>query len=450
MSPWETRKLLVIDDDVLFCDTVAELFADHPFQVISAHTREAGRALIEQEEIHVVLLDQQLPDGMGVELCGPILDANDQAKIIFITAHPSFDNAVHAIRNGAFDYLLKPMELEELELVVNRAFRTLDLEQVEQIQVFKTRQDDQETVFVGQAPVLDEVAQLIALSAGNEAPVLITGETGTGKNLVAKTIHYRSGHGPVGFMDINCAALPENLIESELFGHEKGAFTGAGETKKGIFELARDGTLFLDEIGDLPAHLQSKLLGVLDGKRFKRIGGQAFHKVEARIISATNVDLESAIADKSFRQDLYYRLSVLRIHLPPLRARPSDIPALCEYFMGKMAPNESIVLTDGELDRLMVYPWPGNVRELKNIIERALILRRGRHIHPSALLAEVCGDLPGPASAADSPSNPLSSLAEMEEEHIRKVLAAVDNNHTHGARILGISRSTLIRKLKTF
>ncbi len=448
MSPWEAKTLLVIDDDRLFCATVAELFADAPFRVTTAHTRARGLEILSHGKADVVLLDQQLPDGRGLDLCGPILAANEQAKIVFITAHPSFDNAVHAVRNGACDYLLKPMELEELELVVHRAFRTLALEGVEQIQAFKSRQEDQETVFLGNDPVLDEVRRRIALSAENDAPVLITGETGTGKNVVAKCIHYRSLQRQTGMVGINCAALPENLIESELFGHEKGAFTGAQSTKKGIFELAQDGTLFLDEIGELPLHLQSKLLGVLDEKKLKRIGAQSFRKVSARILAATNVSIERAITEKTFRRDLYYRLSVLRIHLPPLRERRSDIPELCRYFIQKMAPSLSIGLADSEVEQLMTYDWPGNVRELKNIMERSMILRAGGQIHPSRLLEERT-DCPPASSAMDSfIVDALDSLAQVEARHIRHVLKALDRNHTRAAKVLGISRSTLIRKLK--
>jgi DNA-binding NtrC family response regulator len=337
MSRNLSGTLLVIDDDQLFCDAVCAFFAGGEMKVLCAHSISEGQRLCVEKKIDVVLLDQKLPDGLGVDLCTPILAANDQTKIIFITAYPTFDNAVKAVRSGAWDYLAKPVDTEDLRLTVDQAFRTLELERVEQIHEYANRRDNAETVLIGADGGLKEVQQMIRLSAGSDAPALITGETGTGKNVVAKSIHYLQAENMGSFVGINCAALPENLIEAELFGYEKGAFTGAVISRKGIFEMAEGGTLFLDEIGDLPLHLQSKLLGVLDEKKLKRLGGQSFRKVDVRIIAATNINLEEAIRAKRFREDLYYRLSVLRIHIPPLRKRRNDIAGLCRHFLLKAA-----------------------------------------------------------------------------------------------------------------
>ncbi len=442
--------LLIIDDDRLFCDSVRAFFADTDIQVYPAHSIAEGQRLCVEKKIDVVLLDQKLPDGLGVELCMPILAANDQTKIIFITAYPTFDNAVKAVRNGAFDYLAKPVDTEELRLTVEQAFRTQELERVELIHAYTSRQDNAETILIGADDGLQEVQRLIRLSAVNDAPVLITGETGTGKNVVAKSIHYIQAEYRGSFVGINCAALPENLIEAELFGYEKGAFTGAATPRKGIFEMAEGGTLFLDEIGDLPLHLQSKLLGVLDDKIIKRLGGQSQRKIDVRIIAATNINLEEAIQRKRFREDLYYRLSVLRIHIPPLRRHKNDIAALCRHFLKKTAHPPAPILPETEIGHLQEYHWPGNVRELKNIIERSVILQKDGVIHPSELLESTGVPRPAPPESRRPATFPEATLAKVERQHIGLVLRQTANNHTRTSEILGISRSTLIRKLKAY
>jgi len=270
-----SKTLLIIDDDTLFCDAVARFFHTGNFQVAIANSGEQGLKWCEKKGADVILLDQKLPDTRGLDLCKPLLSACEEAKIIFITAYPSFEHAVQALRSGAHDYLSKPMELEELSLAVERAFRTLELERVEQVQQFQLDQDSRKNTLIGIDGGLQPIRQLVDLACSNRSPVLITGETGTGKNVVAKAIHYRGTQQNTAFVGINCAALPENLIESELFGHEKGAFTDASSVKKGVFEMADGGTLFLDEVGEIPLHLQSKLLGVLDDGIFRRLGGQA-------------------------------------------------------------------------------------------------------------------------------------------------------------------------------
>ncbi len=443
------KTLLIIDDDHFFCDTIGAFLTGRNIEIAAAHSKEEGLRFCTQRRIDVVLLDQKLPDGNGIELCEPILSALDQTKIIFITAFPSFDNAVKALRNGAFDYLSKPFELEEVGMAVDHAFRTLELERVEQVQKYKNRQDHDKNILIGIDGGLSETHKLIELSALNDASVLITGETGTGKSVVAKAIHYFHNPSEKTFVSINCAALPENLIESELFGHEKGAFTGALTTKKGIFEMADGGTLFLDEIGEIPVHLQSKLLGVLDEKKLRRLGGQSMRRVNVRIIAATNINLEEAVRNKQFREDLYYRLSVLRIHVPPLRKRKNDIVPLCNFFLQKKGANSSLELPPSELVSLLKYHWPGNVRELKNILERSIILRKDNKIFPARLLGQghqPRSREPSPEFTTEEPP----TLAEVEKIHIKKILLLKDNNHTRTAEALGISRSTLLRKLKTY
>lgn len=441
------KTLLIIDDDRIFCETVRDYLTGDAREVLTAHTAKDGLAACSRQKIDVVLLDQNLPDGEGHTLCPSILKQNDQTKIIFATAYPSFENAVKALKAGAADYLSKPFELGELNLAVGRAFRTLELEQVEQVQNYQTAKAGTEAVVIG-GRGLAETLRLVELAASSDSPVLITGETGTGKTLVAKTIHYKSAAAMAPFISINCAALPENLIEAELFGYEKGAFTSAVARKRGIFEMAEGGTLFLDEIGEMPLHLQTKLLSVIEDKQVRRLGGESTRPVNVRIIAATGVDIESCLG-KTFRKDLYYRLSVIRIHIPALRERRECIPILCDHLLRQLPGSREIKINDDELSRLKAYDWPGNVRELKNILERAVILQSGPEIRPSELIRET-GDRRGPVPVAFVSDDPIVTLEEMEKNHIRQVLAGLSGNITRTAKALGISLSTLKRKIKDY
>jgi len=439
------KTLLVIDDDRVFGEAVRDYLTSETVEVLLAFKAKDGLTLCSLQKIDVVLLDQQLPDGEGHTLCPAILKYNDQTKIIFDTAYPSFDNAVKAIRSGAYDYLSKPFDLEELALAVKQAFRTLELEQVEQVQDYQRTREREDTVVVpGEG--LAESMQLAEIAASTNAPVLITGETGTGKTLVAKAIHYKGPSNKAPFISINCASLPENLMEAELFGYEKGAFTGAVTAKRGIFEMAEGGTLFLDEIGEIPLHLQAKLLSVIEDKRLRRIGSESLRPVNARIIAATSIKLEDTLGTV-FRKDLYYRLSVVRIHIPPLRERRQDIPALCMHLLSQLSGGMQVQLEEDELQRLLAYDWPGNVRELKNILERSVLLQAGPRYKPSELLGKTMHTPP-----VDCPPHPgndeLLPLEEVELRYIRHVLDKLAGNFTRASKVLGISLSTLKRKIK--
>jgi transcriptional regulator with PAS, ATPase and Fis domain len=328
---------------------------------------------------------------------------------------------------------------------VAKAERVIGLERLEQAHDYRREHRKRARVLVGSEGGLKEVHELVQLAGHNPVPVLITGETGTGKSLVASAIHAASPLRTEAFIQINCAAIPDNLMESELFGHEQGAFTGAVAARKGIFELAEGGTLFLDELGELPVALQSKLLGVLDDNRVRRLGGQTDRHVNVRVVAATNADLTQAVSDGRFRQDLFYRLGVILIHLPPLRHRLQDLSALCQHLVGRRRLEAGVCLAEGEIERLAVYHWPGNVRELKNVIERAIILGPGQTIRPSQLLTPntVSAGVPPAVDAAA----PLCSLRDLEAQHIQRVLGYTQGNQSQAARILGISRSTLLRKL---
>lgn len=441
------RNILIIDDDRIFCDTARDYLTSETMEVFTANTGSDGLAICSQRRMEIVLLDQKLPDMEGVSLCPSILKQNDQTKIIFVTAYPSFDNAVEAIKVGAYDYLSKPFELEALDIAIEKASRTLELERIEQFQSYKDDKEGEETILIRGQEGLAETLKLVDLAAAVDATVLVTGETGTGKNVIAKSIHYRSPSKGKAFININCAAFPENLIEAELFGCEKGAFTGAVTARKGIFELAEGGTLFLDEIGAMPLHLQSKLLSVLEDKQIRRIGGGSIRPVNARIIAASNADLEDDVKNKTFRNDLYYRLSVIRIHIPPLRNRLQDVPELCDFFIRKTAKDREATLSDSELSRLMEYEWPGNVRELKNVIERSLIIQKGAVLRPSDFLKVRTSSFPASSPPAE---NDIISLEEIEKDYIIQALRKFSGNYTRTSRALGISLSTLKRKFKRY
>lgn len=440
------RTLLVIDDDRVFGEAVRDFLNGDALEVLLAHKASDGLTLCSLRRIDVVLLDQRLPDAEGYTLCPDILKYNDQTKIIFSTAFPSLKNAVKAIRSGAYDYLSKPYDLEELALAVKQSLRTLDLEQVEQLHDYERERDSEGTVIIGAEGIADTL-QLVEIAAYADSPVLITGETGTGKNLTAKTIHYRSKLSKAPFVSINCASLPETLIEAELFGYEKGAFTGAVGAKKGLIEMAEGGTVFLDEIGEMPVQLQSKLLSALDDKVVRRIGGTLAKPVNVRIVAATSVDLEKELGG-GFRKDLYYRLSVVRIHIPPLRERKADIPKLCDYLLKKIA-NHPMEIPDHDLERMMAYSWPGNIRELKNILERAVLTQKGPVLQPSLLLAKE-GQDKGAAPCAAPAGTTIKTLEECEKEIIVSALAQLSGNLTQTAKALAISLSTLKRKLKEY
>ena len=443
------RNMLVIDDDKLLCDMIQVSLNSNHLKVFITHSGEDGLAMCRRHNVDIVLLDQKLPDGKGRDFCNGILEQNDQTKIIFITAYPSFDNAVKGIQLGAFDYLSKPFDINELRLTVNQAIRTLELEKVEQIQCYKNNKDCAETDMIGSAGGLSETTKLIELAAGSDVPVIITGETGTGKNVAAKAIHYSSPHKKAALLSINCAALPENLIEAELFGYEKGAFTGAISSRKGIFEMADGGTLILDEIGEMPLHLQTKLLNVLEDGTIRRLGGAVTRSVHVRVIAVTNLDLELAVQGKRFRSDLYFRLNVIRIHIPPLRERQQDIKELSEYFVRKATNDRASKIPSTVLKTLIDYDWPGNVRELKNVIERAVVLQKEALFNNSGALKPFLTVTPSQAPAGTC-SDSLPKLEDIEKNHILQTLEQYAGNLTRSACSLGISLSTLKRRLKNY
>jgi DNA-binding NtrC family response regulator len=445
--------VLVVDDDSLLRKILVDALGTRGFRVLTAATLLSAAETFAASDVDVVLLDEVLPDGRGHTLCARLAEGSPTTKIIFMTAFPEFEHALRAVRAGAYDYLVKPFELEALLLAVDRSVNVLDLESIKRRELFRRNRDTSEIALVGDSAPFAEVRRLVELSAPSDAPVLVTGETGTGKGLVAKAIHALGTRHAAGgaFVALSCAALPDNLVEAELFGWERGAFTGAVAAHEGAFGMADGGTLFLDEIGEMPLHLQPKLLAALEDRVVRRIGGRLPKPIDARVVAATNVALAHLVEEKLFRADLFYRLNVIHIHIPPLRERPEDIPALARHLLsGICKRREPAEIDDAELARLGSYPWPGNVRELRNVLERAVLLQGGR-LRPWELIQDspLPSQFPARPASADlaDPSKPLL-LAEVERLHIGKALRGTGGNLTLAARVLGISLSTLKRRVK--
>ncbi|MEW5852694.1 MAG: sigma-54 dependent transcriptional regulator [Myxococcota bacterium] len=464
------RNVLMVDDDTLLTRAVVDHLSSGETDVLTAHSASDAMRICAERAVDVVILDQRLPDGPGHALCQPILQMQPTAKIIFITAFPSFDNAVKALKAGAHDYLSKPFDLGELHHAVSRCLKVLELEKVERVHAYRTTRDGQEVSLIA-GPGMDAVRAMIDVAARVDAPVLVTGETGTGKNLVAKAIHHGGARRSRPFISLNLASVPENLIEAELFGWERGAFTGADRGRDGLVEMAEGGTLFLDEVGEMPLHLQAKLLTVLEEKEIRRLGGRSTRVADVRILAATKADLDELVKARRFRSDLYYRLNVIRVHLPPLRERTSDLPRLCIHLLERMTgPGRAPQLAPGELEVLMAYPWPGNVRELRNVLERSHLLHHAP-LRPSELLATEprapatepfrsgvarAAEQDGKARPPAGQENvtPLTSeelsLEQVERGHIERVFHRHGRNLARTARALAISLSTLKRKVKRY
>ncbi len=448
MSPKPRYKILVIDDDELFCTAIKKILEKQYPQVTVAYSAAEGLRYCSRENFHVVLLDQRLPDGLGHKLCKEILQYNDKTKIILVTGAPSFENAVEAFRNGIFDYLSKPVDFEQLEIQLHRALRAHKLETIANVHVYETEQNSIENVMIGDSGPMLKIRQLIETAAKTSSTVLLTGETGTGKNVIAKKIHTLDDQ-LAPFIRSNCGALPEHLIEAELFGYEKGSFTGATASRRGAFELAEGGTIFLDEIATIPLHLQSTLLGVLDDKMVKRLGGEKFKNINVRVIAATNADIEQAVAKKEFRGDLFHRLNVIRIHVPPLREHKEDIPELFKYFI-EYERRQEYAMPDGELEALMDYDWPGNIRELRNIAERSVFLSKDGVLRPSEILHSTKKQMALNHVAESEDEQPIQTIEDVEKNYINKIFTKYSKNYTHTAQALGISLSTLRRKIKGY
>jgi two-component system response regulator AtoC len=439
------HSVLIIDDEQSIRQSLGYLFRGKGFSVHVAANISDGLKQAWTARPDLVILDNRLPDGTGLQALELIKADYPDMMVIMLTAYANVPDAVLAIRKGAYDYLTKPVDLDALEIAVARALETQELKK-ENLVLKLQRNSSNIGGIIGSSREIHKLHLIISVLAENpDATVLITGESGTGKELTARTIHMMSSRKEKPFIDINCASLTEHFLESELFGHEKGAFTDAKEMKKGLLEVADGGTIFLDEIAELSIGLQPRLLRVIETKTFRRVGGTRDIKVDVRIMAATNKDISDPENRKNFREDLYYRLCVMPIHMPALRERDKDVLELARHFLSQGAGFKKNI---SEIDRsceeyLLAYGWPGNVRELKNVIERAVMLSPGPAITPEHLPRELLE-----TKRSDNPSAPPSSLDEMEKDHIREVMEYAGKNQSYAARLLGISRSTLISKLR--
>jgi DNA-binding NtrC family response regulator len=462
------QSLLVIDDETSILHAFQRAFRGEPgLQVLSASSASEGLDLFKLHRPHVVVLDIYLPDRPGMEIYQQIRACDARTPVIFITGHGTTDTAIEAMKRGAFDYLLKPLELEALRDVVQRALQISKLSRTPAVLPEIEDVPDQADVLVGRCPAMQEVYKAIGRVASQDVTVLLLGESGTGKELVARAIyqHSRRSEGP--FLAINCAAIPDNLLESELFGHEKGAFTGADRKRIGKFEQCSGGTLFLDEIGDMAPLTQTKLLRLLQEQRFERVGGNETVQTDVRLIAATNRDLEQFVAINRFRKDLFYRLNVFTISLPALRDRPGDLPLLIEHMVKRFRRelNKDVQSVSPEaMELLERYSWPGNVRELQSVVKQALLHATGPVIVPDFLSASLKSDGrpdEGAESALDwdrlvrdrlaSGSEDLyaEALASMERHVLTIVLRHTEGNQVQAARILGITRGSLRNKIRS-
>ncbi len=441
--------ILVIDDDPDMREMVHDMLKDRGHQVTTAGSGEEALRRLAEEDYAVVLTDLRMKGLQGIELLTQVKRDYPDINVVLMTAFGSVETAVEAMKHGASDYLTKPVKKDELVRVVERVVREASLRR----EVSRLRKEvHREYSFhqiLGKSKAIQAVFDLIRRVADSPTNVLITGESGTGKELVAKAIHFNSDRKEAPFIPVNCAAIPEQLLESELFGHMRGAFTDAKADKRGLFEEAQKGTLFLDEISELPLMLQAKLLRVIQEKEIRRVGANKSVAVDVRVIAATNLNLAEEVKAKRFRDDLYYRLNVIELKLPPLRERREDIPLLVEAFLkkcGEVRRKEVKGVSEAALAMLMDYAWPGNVRELENIVERAVTLSRGDKISPDDLPLSVQGAR-GDRRVLDEAAEKTLPLHEIEKEYIKKILEKTGGNKYQAAHALGIDRKTLYRKL---
>jgi DNA-binding NtrC family response regulator len=449
-----TIHILAVDDDVVACQLLQEVLEQEGYQVTIATSGQQAIQLGRDIPFDLAIIDIRMPDLGGIEVLTALKRTNAQLPVLIVTAYSSMDTAIEAIRQGAYDYLSKPCKLEELKITVRRALEQSRLQKENQYFRRELRGKYKFENIVGSTPAMLTVYKTVARVVNSKATVLILGESGTGKELIARAIHFNGPRAERPFVAVECAALTESLLESELFGHVRGAFTGAVETKKGLFEIADGGTCFLDEIAEITPAVQVKLLRVLQEHEIRRVGGTGPIPLDVRVIAATNQDLEELVKAGRFREDLFYRLNVVMIHLPPLRERQEDIPLLALHFLRKYSEaNHKLIthLAPETLEILCRYDWPGNVRELEHVIERAVTLTMN-----SCLLLE---DLPPKLQAMANPPRldaagraggelPLLTLDELEKQHIQRVLRASQGNKKKAAQILGINRRSLYRMAK--
>ena len=445
----ETRSILVVDDEPEMRQLLQDILEEDQYRVVVASDGQEALTCMESEMFPVVVTDLRMKGMDGLALLESVVKKHPESNLIMMTAFGTVESAVEAMKHGAFDYLTKPVKADELLVTVQKAFREALLRQeVQQLRQVVGREFAFDQI-LGKSKPMREIFDLIRRVADSQTNILITGESGTGKELVAKALHFNSQRKSKPFVPVNCAAIPELLLESELFGHVRGAFTDAKSDKQGLFEEAHDGTLFLDEISELPMMLQAKLLRAVQEREIRRVGATKPTSVNVRLIAATNVMLAEEVKAKRFREDLYYRLNVIELRLPPLRDRKEDIPLLVHGLLKKCetAQEKHIEgIADSALARLIDYPWPGNVRELENIVERAATLTQGLKISLEDLPSNI-QDIKGEGQFIEDAVEQTLPLAQVEWNYIRRVLEKLGGNKYQTAHVLGIDRKTLYRKL---
>lgn len=452
------EKILIVDDEILVRDFLAETLRRKGLDVQTAENGQKAFNLLKENSFDLVITDMKMPDFTGIDVLKKVKELSPSTVVIVITAFGSIENAVEAMKLGAFNYLIKPFTPDTIEALIEKAKEHLSLVAENQYlrQQVSSGESQGSLEMIGESPAMKKIMDDIARVAKSNASVFINGESGTGKEVIAHAIHYQSLRANKPFIKVNCAAIPDTLIESEFFGHEKGAFTGANARRLGRFELANGGTLLLDEITEVPLALQAKLLRVIQEQEFERVGGTKPVKVDVRIISTSNRDMKEAISSKVLREDLYYRLNVVPIWIPPLRERKEDIIPLAEYFIKTMSHENHKnpkALTAEAIKKLQSYPWPGNARELANIIERAVVMDGGAKIGPEDLyLGQIVTPNVTEASKplVDEAIHPGVTLDELEKKLIIETLRDQKNNRTKTAELLGISARTLRNKISQY
>jgi two-component system response regulator AtoC len=446
-----SERILIVDDDEALRESLALVLSAEGYEVSSAPDGAAALALVTEATFEVVLCDLRMPGMDGMELIPQLARRAPATTILMMSAYGTADLAIEAMKRGAYDYLAKPFQPSEVLLAIRKARERERLRRANALLQREVARAVGERPIVAASKPMIEVLELIERAAEFKATVLLTGESGTGKEVLARAIHAQSGRRDESFVAVNCGAIPEALLESELFGHAKGAFTGADRARRGLFVEADAGTLFLDEIGELPLALQVKLLRVLQEEEVRPVGESKSRKVDVRVLAATARDLEREVAEGRFREDLFYRLDVVRVRVPPLRERREDIPLLADHFLARfrqMLGKDVRAITDEALARLVAYPWPGNVRELENVLERAVILTRSERIGPDELPPALADAAAPPATPRAGDLSLRRARRAFESELIRKALAATGGNRTRAARLLEISHRALLYKLK--
>lgn len=443
--------LMIVDDQQSIRKLCTTVGGGMGLRCSEADNAETALARLDEEAPEMILADLMMPNMSGLDFLSEVKRMLPNTQIAIMTGHASIESAVQAMRLGAYDYITKPFRIEELKLLLQRMREKVQLVTENLFLRERVNADTDLNGIVGSSAKIQDVLRLIARLKDTRTPVLITGESGTGKELVARAIHYRGHYAKRPFVAVDCGSLVPTLIESELFGYEKGAFTGASKSKEGLFQAANGGTIFLDEIGELPLEMQARLLRVLQEKEVRPVGSNSKINVDVRVIAATNRDLETAYREGSFRKDLYFRLNVVTVHLPSLRERKSDIPILVHWFLNKYAPGSSIHVTHAAMQDLLEYDWPGNIRELENCIERAVALGSQNSIDiydlPPAIRRTNEEE---PDSTSEPATMSASDLEALERETILRVFEQTKGDKTLTGRMLGISRATLYRKLKRY